>query len=284
MNVYPFLAAAFLAAACGPRAVDAVCKAGQPQETAPLPRHPTAGYFAAAHAHNDYEHQRPLEDALAAGFYSVEADVYFTEGRFEVSHHGFNAKGTLKDLYLDPLAARVQARASVYGDGVPFTLWVDLKDDHASLVPKLEELLRPYAMLTRNDAQVFDPNSVSVVLTGNAAAKERFAGAAEVRPAFRDSNDFAPDDPAADPFWRYYALNWGSYIGWNGEGTLPADAARRLDCVIGGANANGRAVRFYGAPDVPNVWRALLDHGAHFVGTDKLEALAAFLVTYSPPQ
>lgn len=29
-----------------------------------------------AHAHNDYEHARPLIDALERGFGSVEADVY----------------------------------------------------------------------------------------------------------------------------------------------------------------------------------------------------------------
>ena len=29
-----------------------------------------------AHAHNDYEHARPLHDALARGFGSVEADIW----------------------------------------------------------------------------------------------------------------------------------------------------------------------------------------------------------------
>ncbi len=29
-----------------------------------------------AHAHNDYEHEQPLYNAMKAGFTSVEADVY----------------------------------------------------------------------------------------------------------------------------------------------------------------------------------------------------------------
>ena len=33
-----------------------------------------------AHAHNDYEHPRPLLDALDHGFCSVEADVFLTDG------------------------------------------------------------------------------------------------------------------------------------------------------------------------------------------------------------
>src|SRR6266571_3355435 len=34
-----------------------------------------------AHAHNDYEHARPLFDALDRGFCSVEADIYLVDGQ-----------------------------------------------------------------------------------------------------------------------------------------------------------------------------------------------------------
>ncbi len=33
-----------------------------------------------AHSHNDYLHRRPLLDALALGFCSVEADIYLVDG------------------------------------------------------------------------------------------------------------------------------------------------------------------------------------------------------------
>ena len=39
-----------------------------------------------AHAHNDYEHKRPLFDALEQGFCSVEADVWLVEGKLLVAH------------------------------------------------------------------------------------------------------------------------------------------------------------------------------------------------------
>jgi hypothetical protein len=39
-----------------------------------------------AHAHNDYEHARPLFDALDRGFCSVEADVYLIDGELLVAH------------------------------------------------------------------------------------------------------------------------------------------------------------------------------------------------------
>lgn len=36
--------------------------------------------LAQAHAHNDYEHTRPLHDALDHSFTSVEADVWLVDG------------------------------------------------------------------------------------------------------------------------------------------------------------------------------------------------------------
>ena len=39
-----------------------------------------------AHAHNDYEHDRPLRDALDPGFTSVEADVWLVDGKLLVAH------------------------------------------------------------------------------------------------------------------------------------------------------------------------------------------------------
>src|SRR5437764_15141577 len=39
-----------------------------------------------AHAHNDYEHIRPLWDALDRGFGSVEADIWLTGDLLLVAH------------------------------------------------------------------------------------------------------------------------------------------------------------------------------------------------------
>jgi hypothetical protein len=63
-----------------------------------------------AHAHNDYEHPRPLFDALDHGFCSVEADVHLVDGRLLVAHDRSKVKPerTLEALYLDPLRERVK--------------------------------------------------------------------------------------------------------------------------------------------------------------------------------
>src|ERR1700736_6125439 len=45
-----------------------------------------------AHAHNDYEHPRPLFDALAHGFCSVEADIYLRSNQLLVGHLPWDLK------------------------------------------------------------------------------------------------------------------------------------------------------------------------------------------------
>ena len=58
-----------------------------------------------AHAHNDYEHTRPLFDALDQGFRSVEVDIHRVGDRLYVGHNRpvVNDNHTLQHLYLDPL-------------------------------------------------------------------------------------------------------------------------------------------------------------------------------------
>ncbi|HOK78354.1 MAG TPA: hypothetical protein PLW35_11615, partial [Verrucomicrobiota bacterium] len=65
--------------------------------------------LARAHAHNDYEHARPLLDALECGFCSFEADVHLVDGELLVAHDRIRTRPerTLTALYLEPLRRRV---------------------------------------------------------------------------------------------------------------------------------------------------------------------------------
>lgn len=254
------------------------CRDGQEATATPLVPMSDAGLLAFAHAHNDYEHPHPLDDALAAGFHSVEADVYFADGRFEVRHTVLEpVKGTLEGLYLKPLQQKVDVRGSVLGDGEGFTLWVDFKDNDARLPEALEALLAQYPMLTRIDGESVATGPVTVALTGDATAKQHFADLAAPRHAFRDSNDFRLDDPPADARWRYYALNYSGYVPWSGGGTPSAEAERKLSCLMSNAHALGRKVRLFNAPDVPEAWELFIRHGVDFIGTDQLDELSSFM-------
>jgi hypothetical protein len=77
-----------------------------------------------AHAHNDYEHDRSLYDALDHRFKSVEADIWLVDGELVVAHDAEDVPQaaeqgiTLRSLYLEPLRQRVkQNRGSVYRGG-----------------------------------------------------------------------------------------------------------------------------------------------------------------------
>ncbi|MEW9871788.1 hypothetical protein [Arthrobacter sp. HS15c] len=101
--------------------------------------------LAAAHAHNDYEHDRPLFDALEHGFTSVEADVWLVDGELLVAHDLEDAKpgATLESLYLDPLDELVRNQGhSVYPhwDG-SLQLLIDIKSEGEATYAAIEKEL-----------------------------------------------------------------------------------------------------------------------------------------------
>ncbi|MBI5497125.1 MAG: hypothetical protein HY904_19075 [Deltaproteobacteria bacterium] len=265
----------WLLVGCGPR--DA-CFPGQAGTVTRARRDIVGGHLRRAHAHNDYAHARPLEDALAQGFHSVEADTWLVGNALQVAHwpwEGF--RGTLQELYLDPLQRRVDELGSVLGDGEPFVLWLDIKERNPAYVKALRDALEPYSMLSVFHADRVEERPVSVVLSGDRAVKRLVVESSGPVRASRDSNDYARDDPPADTRWTHYALEWDATVGWDGEGTIPAEALHQLRCTMENAHATGRRVRFYAVPEKPAAWDLLLDVGADLVSTDRLEELGAFL-------
>jgi hypothetical protein len=270
--------AAWAGLGCG-GAQPPACREGQVASPVAARRHPIVGHHVRAHAHNDYEHEHPLVDALEHRFYSVEADVYLNGGKLVVSHLNlpWEPNRSLEQLYLEPLQARVEAQGSAHGDGVPFTLWIDLKEGGRELVDTLHTVLDKYPMLTRVDGDTVTQGPVTVVLTGVDAAKRDFVTRYPQRRAMRDSNDYSPDAPPADSAWRYYALNWSDYLDGSSTGALDESQRARLACIVENAHAQGRAVRFFGTPNHPDAWREALGAGVDFLGADDLAGLDTFL-------
>lgn len=233
-----------------------------------------------AHAHNDYLHDRPLFDALDQRFDSVEADLYWSGTDLVVAHTGPPFRGTLKELYLEPLKAQVEANAgSVYGDGKPFYLWLEFRESTLDIQNAVATQLSAYEMLTRFEDDREIRGAVTVVLTGGPAKK---ALAARAAPRFwiRDSNDYAPTDPPADLRWGYYAVNYYNFLAWAGDGTaIPAAQKRQLKILIDGAHATGRKLRIYASPDTPAYWRAARELGLDFINADDLVGLRTTLDT-----
>src|SRR5215207_3316500 len=107
-------------------------------EPKPLPR---------AHSHNDYEHKRPLLDALNCGFCSVEADIWLVKEQLLVAHTPLQLKTdrTLQKLYLDPLRERAKARKGQIHAGATFYLMIDIKTDAKETYTALAKVLEDYA-------------------------------------------------------------------------------------------------------------------------------------------
>lgn len=175
------LAAGTFAASAAGTSVAAAHRRPVPPAPAPLRR---------AHAHNDYEHPRPLLDALDHGFGSVEADIWLVDGELLIAHDEWqlDPERTLAGLYLDPLLHRVRAnRGRVYaGHDLSLQLLIDLKTEGAATYRVLSRLLRRYRpMLSFSTPGRVRRGAVTAVISGDRAAREPMA-AEHVRHAFYD--------------------------------------------------------------------------------------------------
>lgn len=233
-----------------------------------------------AHAHNDYQHRRPLLDALDRGFCSVEADVYLVDGQLLVAHERFRTKPgrTLQALYLEPLRQRVRQNAGhVYSNGPEFTLLVELKGDWKTSYPVLRESLKNYAdMLTTYEAGKKDIKAVTVIITGQ-RAREMFDGES-VRYAALDGGlaDLNSTAPAALVPW--VSENWSQSFKWRGAGAMPESEKSKLQGIVTKAHQQGRLVRFWGAPDQAVFWREMLANHVDLLNIDDLEGAQQFFL------
>lgn len=233
-----------------------------------------------AHAHNDYEHKRPLLDALDQGFCSVEADIFLTKQELLVAHTvlALKPERTLQKLYLDPLRERAKANGGrVYKDGPTFYLLIDVKTDAKATYAALSKVLEEYAdVLTVTRAGKAEPKAVTVVISGEcdrdaiARQKVRYA-AIDGRPKDLDGNE-----PAALVPW--VSASWGSLFKWTGDGAFPDAERKKLTEYVKKAHDQGRLVRFWATPDRAAAWEVQRAAGVDLINTDRLGELREFLL------
>ncbi|HEV2742658.1 MAG TPA: phosphatidylinositol-specific phospholipase C/glycerophosphodiester phosphodiesterase family protein [Rubrobacter sp.] len=247
-----------------------------------------------AHAHNDYEHDRPLHDALESGFKSVEADVWLIDGELVVSHDDprlpttAEPKGTLESLYLKPLRERVRENGgNVYeGDRDYFTLLVDIKSEAEPTYRALHrELKKHQRMLTTFKRDDVEDGAVTAIVSGN--RPREFMEGQRTRYAAYDGR--IPDDLGNSPqtFVPLVSQNWTRLFTWQGVGPMPEAEREKLREIVTTAHANGQRVRFWATPEMPDaardaVWQELIAAEVDYINTDNLDALEAFLLANDP--
>lgn len=232
-----------------------------------------------AHSHNDYEHARPLQDALDHGFCSVEADIWLVNGQLLVAHDlsAVRPERTLQALYLDPLRERARTNNNrIFPDIANITLLVDVKSEPVQTYLALSKVLAGYRdLLTEFTGAGTTTRAVSVILSGNVAREVVRAEAARLvavdgRLTDLESNSSATLVPLVSD-------NWRQHFTWRGVGPMPESDRRKLDDIVKRTHAQGRKLRFWGLVDKPDCWKELKAAGVDVIGADDLAGLAAFL-------
>lgn len=234
-----------------------------------------------AHAHNDYQHARPLFSALERGFRSVEADVHLVDGRLLVAHDRDSVKAdrTLESLYLAPLRTYIQQHGGrAYPGTQPLTLLIDVKSDSEATYVVLDSVLRRYADILTIFArgEVVDGPVIAVISGERAINTMRRA---PVRFAAVDGRlaDLEKTPRPARALMPIVSDSWDRITKWKGVGPAPANARRDVDRAVSRAHGQDRQLRFWGTPDNEAVWQLLRDTGVDLIGADDLDALRTFL-------
>lgn len=245
-------------------------------EGAPAPRPQP---LQEAHAHNDYQHARPLLDALDHGFCSIEADIFLIDGALLVAHDRKDVRPerTLEALYLAPLRARIRENGGrVFRDGPPITLLVDVKSEALSTYVALETVLATYAdILTVFETGRERPGAVTVVVSGNRAPSE--VERRSRRYSALDGRAGELDSSAPVALYPWISDNWNKVSAWRGTGDFPAADLATVRSWVARAHARGRKLRFWNTPETAETWAILRDAGVDVIGTDDLPRLRDFL-------
>jgi hypothetical protein len=231
-----------------------------------------------AHAHNDYQHKRPLLDALDCGFCSVEADVWLVGGQLLVGHWPWDLtqERTLEKLYLEPLRDRIKAQGGkVYPEGPTVFLLIDVKSEARATYAAVSKVLAKYEdILSVARGDKFEVKAVTVVISGNC---DRDAiTRQEVRYAAIDGRLADLDSDAAAHLMPWISAAWP--FAWQGEGPMPEEERTRLRALVRKAHERGRQVRFWGTPEKVSVWKELRASEVDLINTDRLRDLQQFLV------
>ncbi|MBA4104935.1 MAG: hypothetical protein C0485_04175 [Pirellula sp.] len=232
-----------------------------------------------AHSHNDYEHERPLFDALDRGFCNIEADVHLVDGKLLVGHDPEDVapQRTLQALYLDPLQKLIAERdGKIFPDGQRLTLLVDFKTDGPAIYQALAKALKPYeAILSGLHDGQWQPRQVDVVISGNRPIdvvekdKKRLA-------SIDGRVDDLENGPPAD-LMPLISDNWTNHFTWQGKGPIPAAERAKLHALAKTAHDQNRRLRFWATPDAPAFWQELQAANVDVIGADDHPLLQSHL-------
>lgn len=243
--------------------------------------------LAAAFAHRDDDHPRPLLDSLDHGFRVIEMDVWTILGRTMVAHDLADVRpwNTLERRYLQPLASwlrdrRADPAAVALGDADTVWLFVDVKSAAMPTFRAVERLAAEASDALGLTGEAAHAPSVRFVLSGHRPDYDLLR---IERPICQMDGRFPDAGVRTDAtVMPVISDQWTKHFAWRGEGAVPASDLTKLRTFVAKAHQHGQRVRFWDTPDRPgtarsNVWSLLLDEGVDLINTDDLAGLAGFL-------
>lgn len=239
-----------------------------------------------AHAHNDYEHNRPLQEGLENGFTSVEADIYLIDNELYVSHDlplKKDSLRTLSKLYLDPLMERVKKnKGKIYPDYKDFFyLMIDIKSEGNPTYEVLKKKLKPYeSMISLVHNTIPERHKpVKIIVSGHVdkrPAKQILNESVKIAVIDGIPEELGHNIPTS--IMPLVSMDYRKLLSWNGSGNIDKVEFDKFLELIKRVHREGKKIRFWAAPDVPEVWEMLLDNGVDIINTDKLQQLRQFLM------
>ncbi len=247
------------------------------------------------HAHNDYENDYPLFDALNNGFISVEADIWLYGTDLRVAHDPVTdptVLPTIQELYLTPLqnlATQVN-NGGIYADGTPLLLLVDIKSEGVSTYQRLDDILGDYAVnnpglfttYTKNASGSYDvkQGAVNVIISGN--RPRDYMLSQDLRYAAYDGRRSDIGTGIAPEFISLISDNWNNFfsgeLAWDGTSTIPDDTKAAIENIVAQVHGENKILRFWNLPkDAPSVWGPLYDAGVDLINTDNLVGLSEYI-------
>lgn len=219
-----------------------------------------------AHAHNDYEHERPFYEAFSLGFGSIEVDVYAVNGQLLVAHDvkDLKATRTFQNLYLDPLVRVLESGKA----GNFHQLLIDSKTSADSTMPLLVKAIEPYKDLLLK-------NKFRIVISGNRPTVSDYVKFPSWLTFDGRSNEEVPSFLASHVVLESEAFY--KFGIWNGTSPMTPALRLKLKTYVDKVHAAGRVVRLWATPESLMAYQALLDLGVDYIGTDQLVALAEYL-------
>jgi glycerophosphoryl diester phosphodiesterase len=230
--------------------------------------------FPQAHAHNDYEHTRPLWDALENGFTSVEADVHLQEGQLLVAHNRPERYArTLDDLYLGPLNNLLTKNNDKIYPDYPgtFYLMIDFKTEAGKTYEALLQAINHYPRLKCSASRC----PVKIFISGNRPVKQIIESGYQGMALDGRPEDIGKGYPAE--WMPVISDHYGNWCNWNSDVDPKPGELEKIKELAKAVHAEGKLLRLWAIPDNPRAWKVLLKAGVDLINTDKLEALHDFL-------